>query len=297
MSRNQLRNSAIRTALSMMQPYRFVIERAWKPYWITSWYLHNLSYQGDRDDLFIVSFPKSGTTLMQMLVYQLTTDGNISFEHIRQFSPFVDGDLFREFLARGVTIDAAPRPHVFKSHLNAKRIPKGPGRYIYVMRNGLDVVVSWYHQSVRLGNDQSFPAFFDMFMSGPFMVGTWFDHVRGWLRNRHGLDVLYVTYEELRTDFLAAATRVANFIGVTPQECQWPRIVANCSFEFMRQHERKFDDCRSVECDPEDMHFIRRGRVGQWGSVITPEMLTRFKAEFNRMLGDAPVPSGLVPRA
>src|SRR4051794_23154787 len=31
-------------------------------------------YEPREDDIFIVSYPKSGTTLMQMLLYQLTTD-------------------------------------------------------------------------------------------------------------------------------------------------------------------------------------------------------------------------------
>ena len=38
---------------------------------------------GEReDDIYISTYPKSGTTLMQMILYHLTTDGRMNFNHI-----------------------------------------------------------------------------------------------------------------------------------------------------------------------------------------------------------------------
>lgn len=42
------------------------------------------------DDIFIVTYPRSGTTWMQMILYQLTTDGNIDFANIYQVSPWLE---------------------------------------------------------------------------------------------------------------------------------------------------------------------------------------------------------------
>ena len=43
---------------------------------------------GERDtDIHIVSHAKSGTTLTQMLFYQLTTNGDMNFEHIYDVIP------------------------------------------------------------------------------------------------------------------------------------------------------------------------------------------------------------------
>jgi hypothetical protein len=39
------------------------------------------------DDIFIVTYPRSGTTWMQMILYQLTTDGDMTFAHIEQVCP------------------------------------------------------------------------------------------------------------------------------------------------------------------------------------------------------------------
>src|SRR5690349_5973798 len=44
---------------------------------------------GEREtDIYVVTFPKSGTTLMQMILYQLTTDGNMDFKHLYEVSPW-----------------------------------------------------------------------------------------------------------------------------------------------------------------------------------------------------------------
>src|ERR1019366_6253139 len=42
------------------------------------------------NDIYIVSYPRSGTTWLQMILYQLTTDGNMDFDHITEFVPFFE---------------------------------------------------------------------------------------------------------------------------------------------------------------------------------------------------------------
>jgi len=36
-------------------------------------------------DIYIVSYPRSGTTWLQMILYQLTSDGSMGFDHITEF--------------------------------------------------------------------------------------------------------------------------------------------------------------------------------------------------------------------
>ena len=83
------------------------------------------------DDIFIVTYPRSGTTLMQMILYQLTTDGKMDFPHITTVSPW-----FERSLKDGTAYDALPAPRVFKSHLSYGKVPKGPCKYLYVARDG-----------------------------------------------------------------------------------------------------------------------------------------------------------------
>jgi hypothetical protein len=85
-----------------------------------------LLYHGDKDDTFVVSFPKSGTALVLMLLYQLRTDGSMDLPHISAFAPFLEADLFRECAIRRVaTIDRVPRPRVVKDARAVRLDPQG----------------------------------------------------------------------------------------------------------------------------------------------------------------------------
>ena len=121
----------------------------------------NLDFVPRPDDLFIVTYPRSGTTWMQMILYQLATDGSLEFEHIYQVCPYFENSLgMRSGFAN------VPEPRTFKSHLTYRQVPKGC-KYIYVARNGKDVAASYFHFSrSHLGFRGTFDEFFDQFVRG-----------------------------------------------------------------------------------------------------------------------------------
>src|SRR5262249_13623462 len=125
------------------------------------------------DDIFIVTYPRSGTTWMQMILYQLTTDGSMEIPHIAQHSPWFERSPDSE---QGYEERAAPR--IFKSHLPFEQVPKGPGRYIYVARDGRDVAVSYFNfYRSHNGYTGTFAEFFELFLRGQVMFGSWGQHV------------------------------------------------------------------------------------------------------------------------
>src|SRR4051794_7234922 len=75
------------------------------------------------DDIFVVTFPKSGTTWLQAILYQLTTDGNMNFSNISDVCPF-----FADW--RNDDFNKMASPRIFKSHLAYGYIPSFPARYI-----------------------------------------------------------------------------------------------------------------------------------------------------------------------
>jgi hypothetical protein len=259
---------------------------------LTHTYMHlstsryRLVYEGSRDDLFIVTYPKSGTTWLQMIVYQLTTDGAVDFAHIDDVSPHLEETL----VPTGRQISDLPGPlRVVKSHLRYGDIPKGPGRYIYGVRNGLDVAVSYFHQSQRWPNANRWPpdVFFRRFMKGQVPYGSWFEHVAGWLRNEDGLDVLVVSYEELSTDLEAEVRRIADFCGIPIDPAAMPRILERCSFAFMREHDARFAIERRMAPPPAAPApprpgFIRQGKVGGWRQEMDPKHAAEFQETFDR---------------
>lgn len=234
------------------------------------------------DDVFIVTYPRSGTTLMQMMLYQLTGSGGMEFFHISQFVPW-----FETSLLDGRDLASLPSPRCFKSHLNHKRMPRYPGRFIYVVRDGMDVAVSYYHlRRTHHGYKGSFEEFLDEFLAGDVAYGSWFDHVAGWARRASDDRVLWLRYEELCSDLGTHIRRVADFCDWELAEDRISEIAHRCSFEYMKAHEDKFDLQHEElwERGVESYSFIRSGQVGESGSVFTAEQKAAFERQARKKL-------------
>jgi hypothetical protein len=246
---------------------------------------YDTEYDGSPDDIFIVTYPRSGTTWLQMIVYQLTTDGAMNFAHIEEVSPYLETTLIPR---RRKISDLQATPRVVKTHMPYHEIPKGPGRYIYGIRNGLDVAVSYHFHARKYYPDMrglSLSEFFSRFMAGEVPYGSWFEHVARWLRNKDRLNVLVVTYEELSTDLEAAVKRIADFCGITIDPAAMPRILERCSFAFMRKHDAKFSGERFYpNAPPPETPFIRQGQVGGWREHLDAQAASEFQKACDRRL-------------
>jgi methylamine dehydrogenase accessory protein MauD len=236
------------------------------------------------DDIFIVTYPRSGTTWMQMILYQLTTEGRMDFPHITTVCPW-----FERTLKDGTAYDALPAPRVFKSHLPYRKIPKGPYRYIYVARDGKHVAVSYYHfYTTHMGFKGTFDDFFLRFLRGEVHYGSWFRHVRGWWEHGDDPNVLFLRYEELEDDLPGTLRRISSFCGLTLAPKRWPDILERCSFAFMKQHESQFDPLTAMlyEQGFRPNSHLRKGQSGAGIERLSRQQLRRFNKTFTKRLGD-----------
>ena len=245
--------------------------------------LAHLEFVPRPDDVFIVTYPRSGTTWMQMILYQLTTDGSMDFPHIYEYCPW-----FERSSRSGLGFEARPSPRLFKSHLTYKKIPKGPCKYIYVARDGKDVAVSYYHlyRSYN-GFEETFPEFFNRYLRGKVGFGSWFEHVQDWWRHRDDPNVLFLRYEELLRDLEGSLRKIIAFCGFEIAPERWPTILERCRFAFMKQHESQFDPTTGAlwEQGVQGNEFLRTGRSGGWRGQLTPEQAARFDRAFEKLLG------------
>ena len=96
------------------------------------------------DDVVIATYAKSGTTWMQQIVGQLVFQGdeNVAMHAI---SPWVDLRVppATEKLAM---LEAQTHRRIVKTHLPVDALVFSPkAKYIYIGRDGRDVLFSWYH--------------------------------------------------------------------------------------------------------------------------------------------------------
>lgn len=241
------------------------------------------------DDIFVVTYPRSGTTLTQMMLYQMTTDGNMDFQHIGMVVPWFERRIMSNPRAAMDYFNAMPSPRVFKCHLAYADTPKKRGKYIYVMRDGQDVLVSYFHfYRSHLSFRGSFEEFFERFMRGEVQFQSWFDHVRGWWEHREDPNVLFLRYEAVIADLPGTVRRVAEFCGLSLDPERIPVIAERCGFAFMKKHEPQFDHTTGLALDRgyQLSSFIRQGKSGQGDLLMTPAQKERFQARFQRDLAE-----------
>ena len=235
------------------------------------------------DDIFVAAYPRSGQTLTQMILYQLTTDGSMDIRHISEVSPW-----FERTMAKGVRdLDSFDSPRILKTHLPYRMVPKGGRRYIYVVRDGSDVAVSYYHMQRSYGRFKgSFEKFFPLYLRGRIRWGSWFRHVAQWKANRRDLPILYLSFEEMITDLEGTVSKIAKFCEISIPPTEMPRILERCSFAFMKQHEEKFEHHteRLLEQGSIRGKFIREGRAGS-GAALDDEQRRRYEQEHSKWFG------------
>ena len=244
--------------------------------------LYRMDFGQRDDDIYLVTFPKSGTTMMQVILYQLCTDGkgNMDFHHIYDVSPWVSNDAFLKRPVRDL-----PSPRIIKSHEHCRDYEKGTkGRFIYVYRNGMDVAVSLFNQNRNYNNPNlTFEKSFEKFMTRN--KHNWFNHLKDWFRNTHKFPILYIRFEDLLNDKQGQISRIIDFLKLDVSNRAVERAIEFSSFDYMKSHEDKFG------VQPPDLsrkvfdQFIRKGKSGEGEEVSSPDQKSEYQVKLEKTLG------------
>ena len=233
-----------------------------------------LEFRPRADDIFVVTYPRSGTTWVQYMLHLLTRPGQEApFEHISQVCPWFERSLAVGAM-RAADLEALPSPRVFKSHLPHVWLPSGV-RVVYVQRDGLDVALSYYHfYRSHLGFSQGLEPFFGRFMRGDLQYRAWFDHVAGWRRLRSDPLVCLLRYEALLSDPGQGLERLAGFLGLPLDPPLRALILERVAFQAMKAQEHRFDFATEylLQRGTSQGAFLRQGKAGQ-GEVEIPRAL------------------------
>jgi hypothetical protein len=155
-------------------------------------------------------------------------------------------------------------------------LPNG-ARYIYVQRDVLDVLISYFHfYQSYLGFSGSLNDFYSRFIDGRLQYGSWFDHVAGWQKTAADPDVLIVRYEELMGDRKGSIERIVDFLGWERDERWIDRAVIESGFDAMKRRESVFDHATSIllERGVSERSFLRSGQTGS-GAIELSEAQVR----------------------
>ena len=231
------------------------------------------------DDVFLVSYPKSGNTWLRFQIGSYLLDAPIDFVGLHHVMP-------DQHLDPTLAAPAQFRPRFIKSH--ASYDPAYP-RVIYIIRDPRDVAVSAYFHHIKfklLPKETSFDEFMQRFIEiGFYPQGLWSDHVEGWLSASRA-SVQLITYEEMLDSPAAILSTCLRFGGVEIDEKRIERAVENSSKERMQevedvQHEEYF---RRHGSDTTQIRFVREGRAGSWQSYFSSNVLQAFMERYGQTM-------------
>ena len=267
------------------------------PRWGTPSPLHDpyalANFKPRASDILITTAPKAGTTWMQQILHQLRSGGDDSFTSIYDVVPWLEyprrDKTWQEVLKE---YDELPDPRIFKTHCTWSQTPGNDRvRIILTSRDPRDCCVSFYHhimdmteearEEKGIGRPDSFDDFFEIWMD----FAAWFRNVQSWWPHYDDDNVLWLRYEDLKTDFEQGMDQVLEFLGWSITAEQRQRVLELCSFEWMKANSDRF-----TRHSGEDTHafkkggFIRKGRIGDHKNLLTPEHIERIMGKARQML-------------
>ncbi len=265
------------------------------------------------DDVFLVSYPKSGNTWTRFLLGNLMNpDESITFANVERKVPDI-------YVESKMTLKKTPRPRVIKSH---ECFDPRYRRVIYIVRDPRDVALSAYHYDRKGRNiPDGFPI--DTYVSTRFMktdeyFGTWGEHAGSWLVNSknifqisrlnngymgtmgswgenvmswlgargHDREFLLVRYEDLLEDAQREMTRISEFLGlahISPE--QIARAVELSSAENMKKLEVAVgDQWVTSKQTRKDIPFVRSAKSGQWQKTLPSASVAEIESAWGPVM-------------
>ncbi len=246
-------------------------------------------FQFRDDDIVIATYAKSGTTWLQQIVSQLIFNGQPNLP-VAEMSPWLDLRVPPKEI-KLPEVEKQTHRRFLKTHLPVDALVVSPrARYIYIGRDGRDVVWSMYNHHAN-ANDLWYQALND----SPGRVGPpiekppqsilqyyqdWMDrdghpfwpfweNVRSWWAIRALPNVMLLHFESLKRDMPGEIRKIASFLGIRIDEARWPDILKHCSFDYMKANAAPSVPLGGAFWDGGAETFINKGVNGRWQGTLS----------------------------
>jgi hypothetical protein len=218
------------------------------------------------NDIHVCAFPKSGITYFGFLlaaarlrhngIALMPTMYNIDFLliDIHKMSSVEPGSIWRDGVG-----------DLFKTHNPFFPVPNA----VYLLRNPVDTLRSYFHFRRQLGSNDSAQAF----LLGPEGIAAWIHHVKSWLLdNRTASQSLFVTeYETVLADPRGELRALAEQLGLEFSDETLDFAVQAAGIQRMRDVEASFAAHNPVYAQF-NLSFVRKADRRDVDD-ITPELV------------------------
>lgn len=268
--------------------------------------------------LWLASYPKSGNTWMRAFIANLTSgsDDPVSINafdtgSIASSREWVDGAIDFDINELSHNEIDALRPEVYrwlslnmseveyhKIHDAYTFLPDGTPLVpaaatrasLYIVRNPLDVVVSFAHHS-----NVSFDKAIENLANSAFSLAarekhfnnqlrqrlmSWSEHVQSWLEAEN-MHVKIIRYEDMKQNPLTTFIDAAKFLGLNSDLHAVRQALHHCDIKTLQAQEAKevFRERPQIA-----ERFFRKGVVGDWETLLTQSQIEKIIAVHGVMM-------------
>lgn len=263
-------------------------------------------FQVRDDDVWVCSFPKTGTTWTQEMIWCIAND--LDFERAKvplnlRF-PFIEFSALFDYTAVApyqpeikndpTTTDSVnyvknqTSPRFIKCHLPFRLLPrqirtgeKKP-QIIYVCRNPKDTCVSYFHHCKLIeGYLGDFNNFCRLFLGNKLSYAPYWDHLVEYWNKRNEPNVLFLKYEDMKADLSAVIKKSAAFLNKSISNVQMKLLLEHLSFASMKSNpavnfEHVIENIKKRRQVEGNDQFMRSGEVNQWKEEMPESVIQQF---------------------
>lgn len=223
-------------------------------------------------DIFLVSYPKSGNTWLRFLIGNYISGNQCDFNNINLIIPDIHRNPEQCLCIQYPRFIKSHFP--FSHHLMTHKYQK----VIYLVRDGRDVAVSYYHHLTRNGKiagEASFQDYNLIFHQGVIdNFSNWSNHVNFWLDYSQA-EILLIKYEDMKSQPDVVLEKVLKFSGIKIDPEKIKKSIYASDFKNMRKKDKDRKSLLGHTIDP-SMPFVREGVSGVWRNMFTDELHDLF---------------------
>jgi aryl sulfotransferase len=257
------------------------------------------------DDIVIATYGKSGTTWVQQIVAQLLFNGQEDLP-VAEMSPWLDLRVPPKAV-KLPAVEAQTHRRFLKTHLPVDALVfSGKAKYIYIGRDGRDVVWSMYNHHANANalwyealNDtpglegpriEPPPAsitqyFHEWLDNNGYPWWAFWENIRSWWEIRHLPNVMLLHFANLKRDLAGEMRRIAEFLDTPVDETHWEAILQHCSFDYMKHNATNSVPLGGAFWDGGAQTFINKGTNGRWRDVLNAQEVANYERLAIEQLG------------
>lgn len=261
------------------------------------------------DDVWIITYPKCGTTLGQETLWQMSTGCNVDSEESKKNVfmrvPFLEmtslagkgampvpavevseeekkmmNAMHSMMMDTVAHTENCKSPRIIKTHLPLAMLPPNlleVSKVVVILRNVKDACASFYHHEQLLMNQGldkavSFEQYTDVYMKGEVLYGNYWDNLKDAWKRKGEKNLKIIWYEDMRANLSSVLTELADFTGFDIPDEKIEPLLKHLHIDSFRKN-----DAVNMKPPPGSVpeevrkifNFIRKGKVGDWKDHFT----------------------------